>query len=366
MDFATSGFLDFQIRILRRAVSSVGAESTLEPLRLARQIARSMMHRFAVALVAVVFWASGRAAASAAPARGREPDYVRVTEWAKWQGLQARWLKRDESFQLTNAAARLQFTVDSREARYNGLQLWLLYPLVSRGNEIFISQLDIDTTFRPLLAAPRNDPGKKVRTICLDAGHGGRDPGNQAGGRQEKDLTLRLASELRDQLQKAGFKVVFSRTSDRFIELSERADLARKRGADLFVSLHFNGTGGDRSAAQGSEVYAMTPAGAASTNARGEGAGSGAYAGNRNNAKNLLLAYQIQKSLVRGLNSEDRGVRRARFEVLREATMPAVLIEAGFLSHPVEGKKIFTAEYRKQMARAIVEGIQSYKKVVER
>lgn len=110
----------------------------------------------------------------------------------------------------------------------------------------------------------------------------------------------------------------------------------------------------------------MTPAGAASTNARGEGSGSRAYAGNRNNSKNLLLAYQVQKSLVRTLKSEDRGVRRARFEVLREATMPAVLIEAGFLSHPVEGKKIFTAEYRKQMARAIVEGIQSYKKVVER
>lgn len=311
---------------------------------------------------------NGGLMASAAPAttRARETDYVRITEWAKWQGLQSRWLKRDESFQLTNAAARIQFIVDSREAYYNGLQLWLLYPLISRGNEIFISQLDIDTTFRPLLAAPRNDPGKKVRTICLDAGHGGRDPGNQASGRQEKDLTLRLAAELRDQLQKAGFRVVFSRTSDRFIELSERADIARKRGADLFVSLHFNGTGGDRAAAQGSEVYAMTPAGAASTNARGEGSGARAYAGNRNNAKNLLLSYQIQKALVRTLNSEDRGVRRARFEVLREATMPATLIEAGFLSHPTEGKKIFTAEYRKQMARAIVEGIQSYKKVVER
>ena len=110
----------------------------------------------------------------------------------------------------------------------------------------------------------------------------------------------------------------------------------------------------------------MTPVGAASTNARGEGSDARAYPGNRNNAKNLQLAYQVQKALLRNLRSEDRGVRRARFEVLREATMPAVLIEAGFLSHPVEGKKIFTAEYRRQMARAIVEGIQGYKKVVER
>ena len=70
--------------------------------------------------------------------------------------------------------------------------------------------------------------------------------------------------------------------------------------------------------------------------------------------------------MVRTLGSTDRGVRRARFEVLREATMPAVLIEAGFLSHPTEGKKIFTTEYRKKMAQAIAEGIQSYKRAVER
>lgn len=307
----------------------------------------------------------GAAAPVAGGTRPRETDYVRITEWAKWQGMKMRWLKRDETFQLTNAAARIQFTVQSREASYNGLQVWLLYPLVSRGNEIFMAQVDIDSTFRPLLVPARNASGQKIRTICLDAGHGGRDPGNQASGRREKDLTLRLALELRDQLQQSGFKVVFSRNSDRFVELSERANVARQRGADLFVSLHFNGTGGDRASAQGSEVYAMTPAGAASTNARGEGAGSRAYAGNRNNSKNLLLAYQIQKSLVRGLQSEDRGVRRARFEVLREATMPAALIEAGFLSHPVEGKKISTVEYRKQMARAIVEGVQAYKKLVE-
>ncbi len=326
-----------------------------------------MLHRFTVVILAV--WLTLTAATTRAAnytARIRDTDYVRVTEWAKWQGLQARWIKRDETFLLTNSAAKIQFEVSSREARFNGLQLWLLHPLVSRGDAIYISQLDIDSTFRPLLAAPRNDTGKKVKVICLDAGHGGKDPGNRALGRQEKDYTLRLAAELRTQLQKAGFKVVFTRTSDRFIELTTRADIARQRGADVFISLHFNGTSSGRDEARGSEVYSMTPVGAASTNARGEGSGSGSYPGNRNNSKNLLLAYHIQKSLVRNLDSEDRGVRRARFEVLREAMMPAALIEAGFLSHPTEGKKIFTEEYRRQMARAITEGIQSYKRVVER
>lgn len=311
---------------------------------------------------------------AAAPCAGAQPltarihdtGYVRLAEWARWQGLGWRWLKRDESFQLTNRTTRLQFAVDSREARVNGLQVWLLYPLASRAGALYLSQLDADATFLPLLSPARQEPGRKIKTICLDPGHGGKDPGNRLPGRQEKDYTLRLAFELRDQLKQAGFKVVFTRSSDKFVELSERPELARRAGADVFVSLHFNGTEGGRAEACGSEVYCLTPAGAASTNARGEGARTGGFPGNRANGRNLLLAYEIQKSLVRTLQSGDRGVRRARFEVLRGATMPAVLIEAGFLSHPEEGKKIFTAEYRRQMARAITEGIQSYKKVVER
>jgi N-acetylmuramoyl-L-alanine amidase len=83
------------------------------------------------------------------------------------------------------------------------------------------------------------------------------------------------------------------------------------------------------------------------------------------NEKNLFLAYQVQKSLTRNLDCEDRGVRRARFEVLREAVMPAILIEAGFLSHPVEGRKILDSAYRREIARAIVEGLLSYKHRVE-
>jgi len=304
--------------------------------------------------------------AAAYTARIRDARYVRLTEWARWQGLEARRLKRDETLQLARSGMRLQFTADSREASINGLQLWLLLPLATRNGDLYISQLDIDSTFRPLLSPPRNERGKKVRVICLDAGHGGKDPGNRAAGRHEKDYTLRLTLELRDQLRKAGFKVVLTRSGDSYPELSDRPAIARRTGADLFVSLHFNATENGRADARGSEVYAMTPVGAASTNARGEGANASAFPGNRSDERNMLLAYQIQKALIRQLGTEDRGVRRARFEVLREATMPAALIEAGFLSHPTEGKKIFTTEYRRSMAKSIVDGIQAYKQIVER
>ena len=170
---------------------------------------------------------------------------------------------------------------------------------------------------------------------------------------------------MRDQLQKAGFKVCLTRSTDALIKLPDRPAVARSRKADLFMSLHFNSTDGGRDEAKGAEVYALTPAGASSTNARGEGNG-GWTTGNKFNANNLLLACQIQKSLVRNLDVEDRGVRRARFAVLRDAAMPAVLIEAGFMSHPAEGKKIFDARYRREMARAIVDGVMSYKRIVER
>ena len=109
----------------------------------------------------------------------------------------------------------------------------------------------------------------------------------------------------------------------------------------------------------------MTPPGAPSSNARGEGASAGFFPGNRFNDKNVYLAYLLQKSLTKGPGAEDRGVHRARFVVLREATMPAVLIEGGFLSHPVEGRNITEPAFRRQMARAIVEGIVAYKKQVE-
>ena len=202
--------------------------------------------------------------------------------------------------------------------------------------------------------------------IILDPGHGGRDPGFQVGGNQEKKFALLLAQELESQLKRAGWKVNLTRTKDSFVELPTRPEIARRRNSDLFVSLHFNSTVSSSSSVKGAEVYCLTPAGAPSTNAGGEMWGSGWFAGNRNNDQNMFLAYEVQKLLTKKLGVEDRGVHRARFWVLRDAPMPAILIEAGFLSHPVEGQKISSASYRKQLASAIVDGLGAYKLAVEK
>src|SRR5213076_2456119 len=110
----------------------------------------------------------------------------------------------------------------------------------------------------------------------------------------------------------------------------------------------------------------LTPAGAGSTNARGDSGDISAFAGNTLDAKNMLLAYQFQKAMVKSLAVEDRGVKRARFAVLRNARVPAVLVEAGFMSHPQESERIFNPDFRRQLASAIAEGILAYKRWVER
>jgi N-acetylmuramoyl-L-alanine amidase len=292
-------------------------------------------------------------------------EYVRLTDWAKANDFEVRWIKKEESLQLVNRRAKIQLAVDSREAQINGVAVRLLFPTVYHEGRVYLAQLDVQSTLHPVLSPPKNRPGAIIKSVCLDPGHGGKDPGYHVGANQEKKYTLLLAQELRQQLKRAGLEVTLTRSTDTSVDLPERPELAKKRSADLFVSLHFNAAPSSASTVQGAEVYCLTPAGAPSSNAQGEGAGAGWFAGNRLNEKNMFLAYQVQKSLAKNLGAEDRGVHRARFAVLRDAVMPAVLIEGGFMSHPAEGRKIFDAAYRREMAKAIVEGLLAYKRAVE-
>ena len=291
--------------------------------------------------------------------------YYRARAWADASGLEPAWVVRDKTLQLARPNVNIQLTVNSERIDFNGITVVFSHPVVFEYGAVYFSKLDADTVLTPLLSPPRLSTGKKIKTICLDPGHGGRDPGYIVGSKPEKKYTLLLAQEVRDLLTKQGFKVVMTRKRDTFPELSDRADAANRAGADLFVSLHFNAFIQDKSV-NGAETYCLTPAGASSSNAGGVGAGSGSSRGNANNKENICLAYQIQKSLVRSADSDDRGVKRARFQVLREVSMPAALIETGFMSNTAEGKKIFDTKSRKAFARAIADGIVAYKKSAER
>ena len=302
----------------------------------------------------------GAAPASAAFINGR--SYTALGDWAAANGLRPGRAGRGDVFVATNRNTRLVFEKDSHTAAINGVNVALSFPVAVDKGEFLIAQLDLTKTVEPLVFSPRIS-GRKISTICLDPGHGGKDSGNHTGWHYEKTATLALAGELRDQLKAAGFNVILTRTKDKFVELAERPDLANRQHADLFVSLHFNATESGQGEVRGSETYCITPVGASSSNAEGRGANSGATMANGVERKSLVLAYQVQKSLVRNLGAEDRSVRRARFAVLRDAEMPAILVESGYMTHPVEGKKIFDAAYRKQIAAAIVKGILSYQKL---
>jgi N-acetylmuramoyl-L-alanine amidase len=312
------------------------------------------------------------AAMSAGAASFNGQAYVPLADFARASGFSSYPEKRGDELVLQNRTARMVFEVNSAQAQIAGVNVRLSFPVASQYGQLLVSQLDIDTAIRPLLS-PQKTYGKKITTICLDPGHGGKDSGNHVGGlfgHNEKTYTLALALELRKQLQAAGYRVILTRSKDVYVDLSSRPAMANRNGADLFISLHFNATPVDKADISGPETYCITPVGAPSSNAHGEegeaasSIGAAATTANRDENKSLVLAYEMERSLVTNLRANDRGVRRARFAVLRDAAMPAILIEGGYMTHPVEGKKIYDSGYRSQLAAAIVKGISTYQKVM--
>ena len=191
----------------------------------------------------------------------------------------------------------------------------------------------------------------------FDLGHGGTDSGTRGAHVREKEMTLALAKQLELILTAHGFQVHLTRTTDHTVALEKRAEFCRRVKADLFVSLHFNAGG----AAEGIETYCLTTEGVASTaRTRSNSHTGGHSAGNQFDEANVWLAHCVQRALIGDTQAEDRGVRRARFEVLRDASCPAVLVEGGFLSNAGEEQKVLRADYREKLAHAIAEGIVSY------
>ena len=292
--------------------------------------------------------------------------YTSLAGWARDNGLRIVSQTRDKIV-LADQTSRLVFNTDSAEAEINGVNVRLSFPVANDHGNVFIAVLDLDPAVSPLLFPSRYTNHDKIMTICLDPGHGGKDTGNRVRRfywHNEKTYTLLLALELRDQLKHAGFNVILTRTRDAYVDLPIRPAIANKAGADLFISLHFNATGTGQNTVKGVETYCITPVGAASSNAQGEGSNHPSVTANRWEHRSLLFAYQMQKSLAQNLHAEDRGLRRARFAVLRDAQMPAILIEGGYMTHPTEGKEIFDDAYRKQMAAAMVKGILNYQKLM--
>src|SRR5256885_4192501 len=129
-------------------------------------------------------------------------DYIRLTDWAEAYRFQMFWTRRNEEVQLASSWSKLEFTVDSHKAGINGVTVYLSAPVALRHGAVFISLLDLQTTVQPVLFPPKNTVNVPILSVCLDPGHGGRDPGNKESRRQGKEYTLLLAQEVRDWLDR--------------------------------------------------------------------------------------------------------------------------------------------------------------------
>ena len=191
------------------------------------------------------------------------------------------------------------------------------------------------------------------KVVYLDAGHGGYDPGASYFGISEKSLTLAIQSRVKAKLEAEGYQVVTTRTSDTFVDLTDRSRAANASESDIFVSIHINASGS--SAAQGIETYYYQPY------AEYPSRINATYHANPTRlSMSDTLANAIQSSLINATGAQNQGVKRQTFAVLRETTAPAVLLELGFLSNPQEAARLNTSAYQETLSNAIVAGIKFY------
>ena len=282
--------------------------------------------------------------------------YSRLKDLVAEYGYRAR--RGQTRMEVYDPAAKKILMVFRKEKKYfyfNSTKIALAYPAVLNGNGSQVSFIDGVKTVKPLL-----DKGRlhqhRVRTIVLDPGHGGKDQGASNGKLLEKNLNLQLARRVELLLKEKGYRVLLTRKSDRFLSLSARSAFANANKADLFISIHTNSAASKTP--NGLEVYALAPAGTASTNSSAVSWKS--YSSNRYDAKNLRLAYFIQSGMLSRTNAADMGVKRARFAVLKDLRCPGVLAEIGFLSNPQEAAKLRSADYLDKLAQGIAAGIINY------
>jgi len=288
-------------------------------------------------------------------------DYLSVDNISKFYGLPAEVVPSGAKIQSETADHPLEFVSGSREVIINGARSWLCFPLVEHEGKFLVSRTDVAKTIEPLVRPHRVPNVGKVQTVVLDPGHGGYDKGQVSRYGAEKDFALDVARKLRPILQAKELRVIMTREGDYFVPLEVRAQIANAARNSIFVSIHFNATNDDPNAT-GFEIFSFTPRGAPSTSDGTMTASSlSMQPGSSVDAQSLALSACIYHSLLGHIPEYDRGIKRARFAVLRLTKVPAVLIEGGFLTERGESKLISNKDWRAKLAGAIGIGIENYR-----
>lgn len=186
-----------------------------------------------------------------------------------------------------------------------------------------------------LLVAGLPAQAKYFRTVVIDPGHGGHDKGGQWGLVYEKHLALDTSVRLESELKKRGIRTVMTRRSDYFISLPERVRIASRYSDAIFVSIHYNYTW--KQHVSGIETFYHSP-------------------------QSAKLAYEVHNGMLRKVRCVNRGVKFARYYVIRNASCPSILVEGGFVSNAGERERMKAAWYRQALAEGIADGIVRYRR----
>jgi N-acetylmuramoyl-L-alanine amidase len=260
----------------------------------------------------------------------------------------------------------MKLEIGSPECLLNNVKFIFTDNVEEGGTLGLVSRMDLAKLIDPVLRPNFIQNAGSFRTVIIDAGHGGKDPGATNPLGTESTYNLALANRVKALLEKAGFKVVLTRNSDEYLSLQERVEAANAvKEEALFLSLHFNSGGRD---ARGIETFTLSPPGVAHYGSDVKSSDALARRGNEHDSANIALATAVHGSILRrlGANTVDRGIKRARFSVLSGVSHPAILFEGGFMSHPYEARLIANDQYQMAIASGIEDAVIRYQKAVTR
>ena len=364
-------------------------------------------YRIGIALLGITFFLAGCATKSAYLKMDSSlqkdlrtfsgSQYVPLIRLVEVYGLEWKWDSFTQTASIEKGTERIVLRGGSDRILVDGSEKKLEKPVLLDGGAVFVPVSFVRNNLKaiaeapflakvPEAAAPEAPKKFTIKRIVLDPGHGGYDVG--AIGRRlklrEKNLTLAIARKLKGIMEENGIEVVMTRDNDTFIPLKRRADIANKSGADLFVSVHINASRTNR--LKGFECYYLSDA--TDDNARALEAtenaslklGDGAemersdnltttlwdMALTENRNESVALARHICSSVESSFALLSRGIRSARFYVLKYTRIPAVLVENGYISNRYEEMKLKDTRFLGRLADALAQGILSYKKEYER
>ena len=271
-----------------------------------------------------------------------------------------RFVKSGSDRLFRHSALTMRWKVGSQSIYINDILFNLSYPIIDYGGKAHVSTIDLAKLIDPVLRPSYIKRPIRFNTVIIDAGHGAHDSGAKGPYGYEKNYALDMSLKLKTALEKRGFKTRMTRSTDVFLSLGQRVAFANRVDDAIFISIHFNSSG-NRSA-NGIETYALAPQNTSSTN--GGSTWSSFLSGNQRDAENIALATAVHAHVMKDIKTVDRGIKRARFNVLRGINKPAILFEGGFVTNRTEAKRINSSDYRQSLADSIANAVVKFQYAV--